>query len=89
MPTATVTSKGQVTIPKPVRDRLGVTRGDRIEFVLDEVDGSVRLRPLTRSVRELAGFLRRSGRQPATPEEMDESLVQLLDDDDERIRRGE
>ncbi len=30
----TVTSKGQVTIPKPVRDRLGIKRGDAVEFEL-------------------------------------------------------
>jgi antitoxin PrlF len=44
----TVTSKGQVTIPKPVRDRLGIERGDAVEFelapdgrvVLVKVDGS-------------------------------------------------
>ncbi len=88
MPTATVTSKGQVTIPKPVRDRLGVTRGDRIEFIFD-LDGSVRLRPLTHSVTELAGFLHRPGRESVTTEEMGESLVELLVEDDERIRRGE
>ena len=87
MPTATVTSKGQVTIPKPVRDRLGVNRGDRIEFVFDR-DGSVRLRPMTHSVRELAGLLHRPDRDSVTPEEMRESVVELLVEDDERIRRG-
>jgi len=33
MTTATITSKGQVTIPKDVRTRLGVDTGDRVEFV--------------------------------------------------------
>lgn len=31
-----VTSKGQVTVPKPIRDRLGLKQGDRIEFVAEE-----------------------------------------------------
>ncbi len=35
-----VTSKGQVTIPKPIRDRLGIERGDAIEFEL-AADGRV------------------------------------------------
>ena len=33
MSTATITSKGQVTIPKDVRSRLGIGTGDRVEFV--------------------------------------------------------
>ena len=35
-----VTSKGQVTIPKPIRDRLGIERGDVVDFEL-EADGRV------------------------------------------------
>jgi AbrB family looped-hinge helix DNA binding protein len=31
-----VTSKGQVTVPKPIRERLGLKRGDRIEFIAEE-----------------------------------------------------
>ena len=38
---AKVISKGQITIPKDVRDILGVTNGDRVTFVVE--DGSVRL----------------------------------------------
>jgi AbrB family looped-hinge helix DNA binding protein len=36
MTTATVTSKGQVTIPKDVRDRLGVREGQQLEFRFDQ-----------------------------------------------------
>jgi antitoxin PrlF len=39
----TVTSKGQVTIPKPVRDRLGISPGSKIDFEIDE-DGRAFLR---------------------------------------------
>ncbi len=87
MPTATLTNKGQVTIPKQVRDRLRVTKGDELEFVLDQ-DGSVRLRPLPRSVRELAGFLYRPGLETVALEEMAESVVDQAAEDNERIRRG-
>jgi len=41
---ATVTSKGQVTIPKRIREKLGLEAGSELEFVL-ESDGSVRVRP--------------------------------------------
>ena len=41
---ATVTSKGQVTIPKEIRDRLGLEAGQQVEFVLGE-GGTVEVRP--------------------------------------------
>lgn len=41
---ARITSKGQVTIPKPIRDRLGLAAGQDVEFVLTD-DGELRLRP--------------------------------------------
>ena len=49
---STVTSKGQVTIPKPIRDRLGIQPGTRVSFSLDEdgrafirAEGAARARP--------------------------------------------
>jgi AbrB family looped-hinge helix DNA binding protein len=53
---AVLTSKGQTTIPKDVRQHLGLEPGDRIEFVLTE-DKTVLLRPATRAVTDLKGFL--------------------------------
>jgi len=41
---ATVTSKGQVTIPKRIRDALEIEAGTEVEFVLQD-DGSIRVRP--------------------------------------------
>lgn len=84
--TSKITSKGQVTIPKGVRTALGVAEGDRIEFVFT-ADGSVILRPLARSARELFGLLRRDGQAPVSIEEMDRAVAEHLADDDERIRR--
>ncbi|WP_311170172.1 AbrB/MazE/SpoVT family DNA-binding domain-containing protein [Halobellus ordinarius] len=40
---ATVTSKGQVTIPKRIRDRLGLDAGTEVEFILEE-DETIRVR---------------------------------------------
>lgn len=56
MPTATVTSKGQITIPKEVRDALGLVPGDRVAFRL--VEDAAILEPETFDVKELFGSLR-------------------------------
>jgi len=56
MEITTMTSKGQITIPAPVRRALGVRPGDRIEFKL-RADGVVELVPHARDIRELFGVL--------------------------------
>jgi antitoxin PrlF len=56
MTTATLTSKGQITIPADVRRALNVQAGDRVEFVQVE-SGRFELVAATRSVRELKGML--------------------------------
>lgn len=57
MESAKITSKGQITIPKAVRDSLGVHAGDRIHFLVRE-DGVVEMFPRTRDLLSLAGLLR-------------------------------
>ena len=56
MPTATITSKGQTTIPKPVRDRLRLKAGDRVEFVLQDDDTAVMV-PASVRLADLEGML--------------------------------
>lgn len=73
MSTATVTSKGQLTLPKDVRVALGVGPGDRVTFVRME-DGNFAVLPATRSVMGLKGFLRRR-QAPVTLEEMDAAIA--------------
>lgn len=73
MPIGTLTSKGQITIPKAIRDSLGLEPGDKVDFVL-EADGRVILRPATTSVFTLAGILERSGRRAITVEEMKDTV---------------
>jgi antitoxin PrlF len=75
MAVATLTSKGQTTIPKEIRDLLGLAPGDKLDFVV-EADGRVVLRPATRDVRELRGMLRRKGRKPVSLEEMDRAIAE-------------
>ena len=74
MPTATLTTKGQITIPKQVRDHLGVETGDRLSFVVQE-DGTVIVKPITRHVRELGGILRRPGERAVSLAEMDQAIA--------------
>ncbi|HET9653080.1 MAG TPA: AbrB/MazE/SpoVT family DNA-binding domain-containing protein [Usitatibacter sp.] len=62
MPSATLTSKGQITIPKEVRENLGVDTGDRVDFV-EEEKGVYRVVAATRDVTQLKGIVRK----PANP----------------------
>ena len=68
MPAATLTSKGQTTIPKAVRDYLRLRPGDRMEFIL-EGNGRVILVPAVVDVRELKGILP-PPKKPVTIEKM-------------------
>ena len=61
MPTAVLTSKGQITIPKEVRDALGVEAGDRLEFV-ETAKGAFEVVAVSRDVRELKGMIDRPRR---------------------------
>jgi AbrB family looped-hinge helix DNA binding protein len=54
---ATMTSKGQITVPKTVRDRLRLETGDKVYFDILE-DGSVRLVARNRPMEELFGILK-------------------------------
>lgn len=57
MPTATLTSKGQITIPAAVRAALGVAAGDRVDFIQLE-SGRFELVAATRPVTALKGLVR-------------------------------
>ena len=53
---ATVTSKGQITVPMQIRMHLQVGKGDRIEFLIGS-DGQVTLMPATADVKKLKGMV--------------------------------
>jgi antitoxin PrlF len=75
MATATITSKGQITLPRKVRDDLRVGPGDRVEFVKMD-DGRYAVTPQNHSVRALKGML------PPPPKPV------TLEDMERAIRRG-
>jgi AbrB family looped-hinge helix DNA binding protein len=57
MPEATITSKGQITIPKPIRSALELEPGDRVVFVLRD-DGVVEMKPENVDVMALCGIVK-------------------------------
>lgn len=73
MPTATVTSKGQVTLPRRVRDLLRVGPGDRIEFVIDDA-GRISVRARDADIAELRGLLHRPDRKAVTLDAMEQAI---------------
>ncbi len=87
MAIATVTSKGQVTIPKEIRRVLRVEAGDRIDFIIEADDRVVVRRP-GRSILDLYGILARPGRKPMTVRKMDRAIGRYHARENERIKRG-
>ena len=82
----TMTSKGQLTIPKDVREQLSLKPGTR--FYVTVLDGRGVALPKTRRLADLAGML---GKPPSgetlSIEQMDEAIMDAVTEDDERIKR--
>jgi AbrB family looped-hinge helix DNA binding protein len=75
MSIATVTTKGQITIPKEIRDYLKLETGSKVEFVIDE-SGNVKIVPLNVPIKALSGVLHRPGMKTATIEEMEAAIAE-------------
>lgn len=82
MPTATLTSKGQTTVPKEVRDHLGLKPGDRLRFGIQK-DGRVLVEAAALPIQRLRGIFPKPERA-VTLEEMDEVIAEAAV---ERFRR--
>jgi AbrB family looped-hinge helix DNA binding protein len=80
MPVATVTSKGQITIPVDLRRRFNIKTGTRIDFFVNEA-GHIELWPKTVNLADLAGYLAPyySG-PPISIEEMNEAVMRAVAD---------
>jgi antitoxin PrlF len=79
MTIATLTSKGQITLPKDVRTKLHLQTGEKIDFRIDEKTGSVTLSPLNRSVNQVFGILKDYRRLKKTSvEDMDSGISEKL-----------
>jgi len=73
MSTATVTSKGQVTIPIDVRQKLGINPGTKVEFV-ERAGGGYEFFAASGSIRDVKGMFTWPG-PPVTLEEMDDAVA--------------
>ena len=69
---STITSKGQTTLPKPVREALGVRPGDRVRYII--LGDEVRIIPM-RPIARLFGMLKYEG-PPKTFEDMERAIAE-------------
>lgn len=69
---ATLTSKGQVTVPKAIRDALNLRPGDKLDFIMSQ-NGELRVAAATASVKELKGMVAKPS-SPASLADMDRAI---------------
>jgi len=67
-----ISSKNQVTLPKKIMRRLGLSPRDRIVF--QEEDGAVIIRPKNKTLSQLRGSFPRQGQKALSPEQMEEAI---------------
>ncbi|WP_250532371.1 AbrB/MazE/SpoVT family DNA-binding domain-containing protein [Caballeronia sp. ATUFL_F1_KS39] len=75
MTAATITSKGQVTIPIDVRNQLGLQSGDRIEFSFNEATGRYEVYAATRSLSSLKGIVKKPAKSVSI-EDMNRAIAE-------------
>jgi antitoxin PrlF len=73
MSVSTITSKGQVTIPKKVRERLHLRTGDKLDFHIED-DGSLRVHPIAKKAAEVFGRFARKADRARSPRQMKQRL---------------
>lgn len=70
-----MTTKGQVTFPKPIRDELRLRPGDRLEFMVE--NGSLLVTPVTAPVTRLKGMVPKPD-APLSLETLDEAVAKAV-----------
>ena len=79
MSLATLTTKGQVTIPKNVRELLKLHTGDKIEIIVTG-DREAVIRPVSKKVDDLFCKLHKPGRKAVSIEAIDEAIRSRMKD---------
>lgn len=74
---ATLTTKGQLTLPKAIRDRLGLDAGAVLDFQLQD-DNTITARHVQADARRLRGLLKSPHTSPPTVAQMDEAVAAHL-----------
>lgn len=72
MPAATITSKGQITIPKDIRVLLDLRTGDKINFIVND-EGAVNLVPVTQKITTLKGIVSKPNK-PVSVDDMNATV---------------
>lgn len=84
--TAKVSSKGQLTIPKPVREALNLGPGAKVLFTLR--DGSAELEPISGDIQQWRGALKAEG-VDASPEDIQEHVRRAIAEEVVREMQGD
>ena len=73
MALSTITSKGQITIPKQIREQLHLCAGDKLDFRVEK-DGSLRVYPIAKKVSEVFGYFAHKATKPKSTQDMKRGL---------------
>jgi antitoxin PrlF len=84
---ATLTSKGQITLPKEIRDRLGLDAGSILDFQV-LADNTISARQVKPDARRIRGLLKSPHAKALTVEQMDEGITKHLRDKHAATRRA-
>ncbi|MCD6199079.1 MAG: AbrB/MazE/SpoVT family DNA-binding domain-containing protein [Deltaproteobacteria bacterium] len=79
MALATLTTKGQVTIPKIIRESLKLNTGDKIEIIVTEKREAI-IRPVSKKVDDIFCKLHKPGRKAVSLEAMDDAIRNRMRD---------
>jgi len=79
MAIATLTTKGQVTIPKKIRESLKLHTGDKIEIIVTEKREAI-IRPISKKVDDIFCKLHKPGRKAVTVETIDDAIRNRMKD---------
>ena len=77
MVVATLTTKGQVTIPKEIRESLQLHTGDKIEIIVTEKREAI-IRPISKKVDDIFCKLQKPGRKAIPLEAIDDAIKKRM-----------